>query len=105
VDIPEDVNFLERIASDLLPVCLSILNARNSIAIVGPTNRPASFSDPDPFPGRDLVDDATDFVDGAPECVAGVFDTAAFEVRVCIWKELATQSPEVFDQDFTHQVQ
>jgi hypothetical protein len=105
VDIPEDMDLLERRARNLLPVCLSILNAGNSIAVVGSTHGPASFSDPNPFSRRDFVDDSTDFVDGAPECIAGVFDTAAFEVRVCIWKELVTQSPEIFDQDSTHQVQ
>jgi hypothetical protein len=78
------MDLLERRARNLLPVCLSILNAGNSIAIVGSTDGPSSFSDPDPFSGRDLINDSTDFVDGAPECVAGVFNTAAFEVRVCI---------------------
>jgi hypothetical protein len=84
VDIPEDVDLFEGRTSDLLPEGLSILNAGNSIAIVGSTDGPSSFSDPDPFSGRDLINDSTDFVDGAPECVAGVFNTAAFEVRVCI---------------------
>jgi hypothetical protein len=84
VDIPENVDLLERSTSDLLPVSLSILNAGNSIAVVGSTDGPAGFGDPYPFAGRDFVNDSADFVDGAPECVAGVFDAAAFEVWVCV---------------------
>ena len=84
VDVPEDVNLFESSTGDLLPECLSILDAGNSIAIVWSTDGPAGFSDPDPFARRDFVDDTTDFVGGAPECVAGVFDTAAFKVWVCI---------------------
>lgn len=97
MDIPEDVDLLECRTSNLLPEGLSIFNAGNSIAVVGSTDGPAGFSDPDPFARRDLVDDSTDFVDGAPECVTGVFDTAAFEVWVCIWKQLVIQSPEIFN--------
>jgi hypothetical protein len=86
VDIPENVDLLERSTSNLLPVGLSILDTGNSIAIVGSTDGPTGFGDPNPFAGRDLVDDSADFVDGAPECVAGVFDAAAFEIWICVWK-------------------
>lgn len=78
------MDLLERSTSDLLPESLSILDAGDSIAIVISTDRPSSLSDPDPFARRHLVDDATDFVDGAPECVAGVLDTASLKVWVCI---------------------
>ena len=84
MDVPENVDLLERIARNLLPECLSVLDAGNSIAILWSTDGPASFGNPDPFSWRDFVDNSTDFVDGAPECVTGVFDAAAFEVRVCI---------------------
>jgi hypothetical protein len=86
VDIPENVDLLERSTSNLIPVGLSILDTGNSIAIVGSTDGPTGFGDPNPFAGRDLVDDSADFVDGAPECVAGVFDAAAFEIWICVWK-------------------
>ena len=84
VNIPENVNLLESSTSNLLPESLSILNAGDTIAIVGSTDWPAGFGDPNPFAGRDLVDDSTDFVDGTPEGVAGILDTAAFKVWVCI---------------------
>jgi len=103
VNIPENVNLLESSTSDLLPESLSILDAGDTIAIVGSTDWPSGFSDPNPFARRDLVDDSADFVDGAPECVAGVFDAAAFKVWVCVWKQLVIHIPEVFVQRPTYQ--
>jgi len=103
VNVPENVDLLESSTSDLFPEGLSILNAGDTIAIVGPTDGPAGFSDPNPFARRDLVDDSADFVDGAPECVAGVFDAAAFEVWVCICKQLVTRSSEAFVPRSTYQ--
>ena len=102
MDIPEDVDLLESRTSNLLPEGLSILNTGNSVAVVGSTDWPAGFSDPDPFARRDLVDNSTDFVDGAPECVAGVLDTASLKVWVCIWKLLVIQSSEVFNRGSTY---
>lgn len=84
VNIPENVHLLEGSTSNLLPVGLSVLDAGNSIAVVGSTDRPTSLSHPHPFSRRNLVNDSTNPVDGAPECVACLIDTAAFEVGVCV---------------------
>jgi len=103
VNVPENVDLLESSTRDLLPESLSILNAGNTVAIVGSTDGPAGLGDPNPFARRDLVDDSADFVDGAPECVASVFDAAAFKVWVCICKKSVIRSSEAFVPRSTYQ--
>ena len=84
VRIPEDVDLLERRASDRVPVSLSIGDRGNSRAVVGAGNRPASLGDPDPLARRNGVDLVASGGDGVPEGGGGVADGCVLEVGCMI---------------------
>jgi len=66
-DIPEDVNLLKGLTTDLAPVVSSVLDAGDGGAVLIAADGPAGLGDPDPFAGANGVDLVAGCDDAVPE--------------------------------------
>lgn len=67
-DVPEHVNLLKGLTSDLAPVRPSVLDAGDGSAVLSAADGPAGLGDPDPFAGANGVDLVAGRGDAVPEC-------------------------------------
>lgn len=75
---------LEDVASDALPVCLSISDRGRGRAKAVSSDWPSGFGDPDPSTRLDAIHCASCFLEVGVESVEALFDADAFPVGVAM---------------------